>query len=66
MDEIQINGVGEEVIGDDFYEEIEAPKFVDLTAPDRCRTENDDCHWFCLRVGEFPFSSFDFSTLISN
>ncbi|XWS55249.1 hypothetical protein CRYUN_Cryun10bG0159100 [Craigia yunnanensis] len=51
MDEIQINSTGKEVIGDDFYEEIEAPKFVDLTAPDRCRTENDDRHWFCLRVG---------------
>ncbi|XP_022725550.1 uncharacterized protein LOC111281966 [Durio zibethinus] len=51
MDEIQINGAGEEVIGDDFYEKIEAPKFVELTAPDRCRTESDDRYWFCLRVG---------------
>ncbi|MBA0789590.1 hypothetical protein Gotri_027745 [Gossypium trilobum] len=52
MDEFQINGDGdEEVIGDEFYEKIEAPKFVDLAAPDRCRTENDDRYWFCLRVG---------------
>ncbi|XP_039068490.1 uncharacterized protein LOC120214727 [Hibiscus syriacus] len=52
MDDFQINGAGgEEVIGDDFYEEIEAPKFVDLSAPDRCRTEHDDRYWFCLRVG---------------
>ncbi|XVF00674.1 hypothetical protein REPUB_Repub04eG0021300 [Reevesia pubescens] len=51
MDEIQINADGEEVIGDDFYEKIEAPKFVNLAAPDRCRTENDDRYWFCLRAG---------------
>ncbi|MBA0799353.1 hypothetical protein Gohar_009874, partial [Gossypium harknessii] len=52
MDEFQINGAGdEEAIGDEFYEKIEAPKFVDLAAPDRCRTENDDRYWFCLRVG---------------
>ncbi|XVE94072.1 hypothetical protein REPUB_Repub01dG0249100 [Reevesia pubescens] len=51
MDEIQINSDGEEIIGDDFYEKIEAPKFFDLAAPDRCRTENDDRYWFCLRVG---------------
>ncbi|EOX97275.1 Uncharacterized protein TCM_006349 isoform 1 [Theobroma cacao] len=52
MDEIQIKGAaGEEEIGDDFYEKIEAPKFVDLTAPDRCRTENEDRYWFCHRVG---------------
>ncbi|KAK8626617.1 hypothetical protein V6N13_134253 [Hibiscus sabdariffa] len=52
MVDFQINGAGgEEVIGDDFYEEIEAPKFVDLSAPDRCRAEHDDRYWFCLRVG---------------
>ncbi|XP_021300252.1 uncharacterized protein LOC110428678 isoform X2 [Herrania umbratica] len=52
MDEIQIKGAAaEEEIGDDFYEKIEAPKFVDLTAPDRCRTEDDDGYWFCHRVG---------------
>ncbi|XWS67549.1 hypothetical protein CRYUN_Cryun04dG0015800 [Craigia yunnanensis] len=51
MDEIQISGADEEVIGDDFYEKIEAPKFVDLTAPDRCRPQSNDRHWFCLRVG---------------
>ncbi|KAK3145940.1 hypothetical protein QOZ80_3BG0259570 [Eleusine coracana subsp. coracana] len=33
-----------------FYEDIQAPKFVDLTAPDACRP-TDDASWFCLRVG---------------
>ncbi|KAK2648627.1 hypothetical protein Ddye_016116 [Dipteronia dyeriana] len=50
MDEIKING-GEEELGDDFYEKIEAPKFVDLKAPDHFRPQNDDRYWFCLRVG---------------
>ncbi|KAH9655352.1 Neurofilament heavy protein [Citrus sinensis] len=45
MDETQTDG------GDDFYEKIEAPKFVDLTAPDHYRPDNDDRYWFCLRVG---------------
>ncbi|XP_077233481.1 uncharacterized protein LOC143875763 isoform X2 [Tasmannia lanceolata] len=34
---------------DEFYEKIEAPKFVDLTVADRFRP--DDSSWFCLRVG---------------
>jgi hypothetical protein len=34
-----------------FYEDIEAPKFVDLTAPDAARP-SDDPSWFCLRVGK--------------
>ncbi|OMO92139.1 hypothetical protein COLO4_17832 [Corchorus olitorius] len=53
MDEIQINSAAgeDEIIGDDFYEKIEAPKFVDLSAPDRCRNHDDDRYWFCLRVG---------------
>ncbi|ESW20306.1 hypothetical protein PHAVU_006G198000 [Phaseolus vulgaris] len=44
--------IEEEEIGvdDDFYENIEAPKFVDLTVPDS-RPPGDDRHWFCLRVG---------------
>ncbi|KAK0583331.1 hypothetical protein LWI29_035793 [Acer saccharum] len=50
MEEIKING-GEEELGDDFYEKIEAPKFVDLKAPDHFRPRNDDRYWFCLRVG---------------
>ncbi|CAL4936179.1 unnamed protein product [Urochloa decumbens] len=33
-----------------FYEDIQAPKFVDLTAPDAGRPD-DDPAWFCLRVG---------------
>ncbi|KAG8098342.1 hypothetical protein GUJ93_ZPchr0013g37563 [Zizania palustris] len=33
-----------------FYEDIEAPKFVDLTAPDAARPA-DDTSWFCLRIG---------------
>ncbi|KAI5448274.1 uncharacterized protein LOC127083643 [Lathyrus oleraceus] len=37
-------------IDDDFYEKIEAPKFVDLTAPDK-RHPDDDRHWFCARFG---------------
>lgn len=34
-----------------FYEDIEAPKFVDLTAPDAA-CPADDPSWFCLRVGK--------------
>ncbi|XP_021903810.1 cylicin-2 isoform X2 [Carica papaya] len=41
----------EEEFGDEFYEKLEAPKFVDLTAPDRDRREHDDRYWFCSRVG---------------
>ncbi|CAK8530386.1 unnamed protein product [Lathyrus sativus] len=37
-------------IDDNFYEKIEAPKFVDLTAPDK-RHPDDDRHWFCARFG---------------
>ncbi|TKY71564.1 isoleucine N-monooxygenase [Spatholobus suberectus] len=37
-------------IDDEFYENIEAPKFVDLTAPDS-RRPDDDRRWFCFRVG---------------
>ncbi|XP_058771680.1 uncharacterized protein LOC131645041 [Vicia villosa] len=37
-------------IDDDFYEKIEAPKFVDLTKPDK-RHPDDDRHWFCARFG---------------
>ncbi|KAF4382023.1 hypothetical protein G4B88_006655 [Cannabis sativa] len=35
--------------GDDFYEKIEAPKFVDFTIPEQCCP--DDRYWFCLRFG---------------
>lgn len=34
---------------DEFYEGIEAPKFVDFTVPDPSRP--DDRSWFCVRVG---------------
>jgi hypothetical protein len=34
-----------------FYEDIQAPKFVDLTARDAARP-TDDASWFCLRVGK--------------
>ncbi|XP_059447807.1 uncharacterized protein LOC132179171 isoform X2 [Corylus avellana] len=44
--EMQIDG-GKQ--GDEFYEEIEAPKFVDFTVPDQYCP--DDRYWFCLRVG---------------
>ncbi|KAF9675755.1 hypothetical protein SADUNF_Sadunf09G0065900 [Salix dunnii] len=35
---------------EDFYEKIEAPKFVDLNAPDHYHP-GDDRYWFCLRAG---------------
>ncbi|KAI3874013.1 hypothetical protein MKW92_010208 [Papaver armeniacum] len=35
---------------DEIYEKIEAPKFVDLSAPDRS-LQVDDRSWFCLRAG---------------
>ncbi|KAI3990860.1 hypothetical protein MKX01_026044 [Papaver californicum] len=35
---------------DEIYEKIEAPKFVDLTEPDRS-LQVDDRSWFCLRAG---------------
>ncbi|KAF8027884.1 hypothetical protein BT93_E0721 [Corymbia citriodora subsp. variegata] len=38
------------VEGDEFYEDIEAPKFVDFTTPDRYSPDTDR-YWFCLRVG---------------
>ncbi|XP_065869937.1 uncharacterized protein [Euphorbia lathyris] len=41
---------GEEDNGEEFYEKIQAPKFVDLTAPDLYEP-GDDRSWFCLRVG---------------
>ena len=37
--------------GDEFYDKIEAPKFVDLTTVEHYRPEHDDRFWFCLRVG---------------
>ncbi|BBH09761.1 hypothetical protein Prudu_022351 [Prunus dulcis] len=43
---VQIDG---EEGGDEFYEKIEAPKFVDFTEPDPYRP--DDRYWFCMRVG---------------
>ncbi|XP_028801467.1 uncharacterized protein LOC114756693 [Neltuma alba] len=42
--------IEEEEIDDEFYEKIEAPKFVDFTAPE-IRRSHDDRYWFCLRVG---------------
>ncbi|XP_051136018.1 uncharacterized protein LOC127254782 [Andrographis paniculata] len=38
-----------EAVNEQFYEEIEAPKFVDFTAPHHYCP--DDRYWFCLRVG---------------
>ncbi|XP_020969887.1 uncharacterized protein LOC107623890 isoform X2 [Arachis ipaensis] len=40
----------DETIDEDFYEKIQAPKFVDLTAPDP-RLPDEDRHWFCMRFG---------------
>ncbi|KAH6789881.1 hypothetical protein C2S51_004887 [Perilla frutescens var. frutescens] len=34
---------------EEFYEKIEAPKFVDFSVPDHYSP--DDRYWFCLRVG---------------
>ncbi|XP_010647983.1 uncharacterized protein LOC104878836 isoform X1 [Vitis vinifera] len=45
MEERQSQAASEE----EFYEKIEAPKFVDFTKPDLPRP--DDRYWFCLRVG---------------
>ncbi|KAI9090913.1 hypothetical protein K1719_028398 [Acacia pycnantha] len=42
--------IEEEEIDDEFYEKIEAPKFVDFTAPE-IRRSHEDRYWFCLRLG---------------
>lgn len=39
----------DEEYDEEFYEMIEAPKFVDFTKPITFRT--DDRYWFCSRVG---------------
>ncbi|KAI3410681.1 uncharacterized protein J3R85_018586 [Psidium guajava] len=44
------HGGGGGVGGDEFYEDIEAPKFVDFSAPDRYAPDTDR-YWFCMRVG---------------
>ncbi|KAK9286985.1 hypothetical protein L1049_015393 [Liquidambar formosana] len=49
MEESQSSQQINNEVSDEFYEEIEAPKFVDLTVPDPYRP--DDRYWFCLRVG---------------
>ncbi|KAF8406171.1 hypothetical protein HHK36_008251 [Tetracentron sinense] len=46
MEEFQSSHFNNE--GDEFYEEIEAPKFVDFSVPDLSLP--DDKSWFCLRV----------------
>ncbi|CAA2956697.1 Hypothetical predicted protein [Olea europaea subsp. europaea] len=46
-DAIRIEDEGGE--DEQFYEKIEAPKFVDFTVPDHYCP--DDRYWFCLRVG---------------
>ncbi|KAL2477408.1 hypothetical protein Fot_46422 [Forsythia ovata] len=46
-DAINIEDEGGE--DEQFYEKMEAPKFVDFTIPDHYRP--DDRYWFCLRVG---------------
>ncbi|KAH7673625.1 hypothetical protein IHE45_08G019500 [Dioscorea alata] len=45
------DGNGGEEEDDAFYEEIEAPKFVDFTVSDDHRYRLDDPSWFCVRVG---------------
>ncbi|XP_062082505.1 uncharacterized protein LOC133788876 isoform X2 [Humulus lupulus] len=50
MEESRLSQIsGEDGGGDDFYEKIEAPKFVDFTVPEQCCP--DDRYWFCLRFG---------------
>ena len=49
MEESQLSQINGEDGSDEFYEKIEAPKFVDFTLPDQYRP--DDRYWFCLRVG---------------
>ncbi|KAK6945904.1 hypothetical protein RJ641_013448 [Dillenia turbinata] len=50
----RLNNKGEEENGteeeEEFYEKIEAPKFVDFTLPGD-PYHPDDRYWFCLRVG---------------
>ncbi|XP_052192173.1 uncharacterized protein LOC127801270 isoform X2 [Diospyros lotus] len=46
IDKQEVGGGEEE---EEFYEKIEAPKFVDFTDPNPYRP--DDKYWFCLRVG---------------
>ncbi|PWA81111.1 hypothetical protein CTI12_AA178950 [Artemisia annua] len=50
-EEAEVNKVEEEdeEYDEEFYEMIEAPKFVDFTKPITFRT--DDRYWFCSRVG---------------
>ncbi|KAL8242453.1 hypothetical protein R6Q59_012755 [Mikania micrantha] len=48
-DVIEEEEVRTEEYDEEFYEMIEAPKFVDFTKPYTVRT--DDCYWFCSRVG---------------
>ncbi|KAK4438035.1 hypothetical protein Salat_0137600 [Sesamum alatum] len=48
-DSIGSLNAGAEGGDEEFYEKIEAPKFVDFTVPDHYRP--DDRYWFCHRVG---------------
>ncbi|KAK4380846.1 hypothetical protein Sango_3024800 [Sesamum angolense] len=48
-DSIGSSNAGGEGGDEEFYEKIEAPKFVDFTVPDHFRP--DDRYWFCHRVG---------------
>ncbi|KAL0384358.1 UNVERIFIED_CONTAM: hypothetical protein Sradi_2830100 [Sesamum radiatum] len=48
-DSISSSNAGGEGGDEEFYEKIEAPKFVDFTVPDHFRP--DDRYWFCHRVG---------------
>lgn len=46
----ELNEEEEEGEDEEFYEKIEAPKFVDFTVSDDPFLP-DDRYWFCLRVG---------------
>ncbi|KAL8136546.1 hypothetical protein V2J09_002547 [Rumex salicifolius] len=49
MEKIKMRLIAEDFEEEPFYEDIEAPKFVDLTRSDRFLP--DDRYWFCSRVG---------------
>lgn len=49
-----INSNREEKEDEEFYEKIEAPKFVDFTLSDDPFCP-DDRYWFCLRVDNLSF-----------
>ena len=62
MEEIQAVKSTTDNPGEDFYEMIEAPKFVDFTVSDHFIP--DDRYWFCSRVGLFLLFCSDFVSVL--